>query len=258
MYEQFLLQAGLSSEEAKVYEALLKTGKMRVSKITTETGIKRGMVYKSLESLEKKTLVKKEDEPGKVAVFSPSHPGALRELIERRKHEAESMHASLQGVIGTMSADFNLLSGKPNVQFFEGLDGVKAVLDDSLYAKSEILSYADIEAIQKYIPDINKWYVEQREKFGLKKRGIVFDTPKARELLSEYHRQITDTKYIATSDFPFHAVMQIYDNKVSCITLSEREIIGVIIESEVITSMHKTIFNFVWQKAITAESKNGL
>ncbi len=256
MYEQFLLQAGLSAEEAKIYEKLLKAGKMRASKIAAETSIKRGMIYKSLDSLATKKLVKKEDEPGKVAIFAPSHPGSLRDLIEKRKQEAESTHASLQGVIGTMSADFNLISGKPNVQFYEGLEGVKNVIDDSLYAKSEILSYADIEAIQKYIPAINKWYVEQREKYGLKKRGIVLDTPRAREILSGYHDQITDTKFIASSDIPFHTVMQIYDNKVSYITLSEKEIIGVIIESETITSMHRTIFNFVWLKADNNEVRN--
>ena len=67
------------------------------------------------------------------------------------------------------------------MQFFEGEEGIKKVLEDSLYSKEEISSYADITSIQKYIPKINEWYVDQREKKGIKKKGILLDTPEARQ-----------------------------------------------------------------------------
>ncbi|MCX6715401.1 MAG: hypothetical protein NT077_00070 [Candidatus Taylorbacteria bacterium] len=253
MYKEFLIQAGLTPEQGDIYQALLKNGSSIAGKLSLLTGIKRSMVYKALSQLEVTGLVKKEDAPGKVARFSPAHPGALRELIEKKKQEIETVQATLQGSLGQMVSDFNLLSGKPNVQFYEGDAGVREVLDDSLYAKKEIYSYADIEAIEKYIAKANEKYVAEREKFAIKKKGLVLDTPFARERLKDYHPGITETKFLKTGSAPFNTIMQIYDNKVSYLTLSDKEKIGVIIEDPNIYNMHKILFEYLW--SLTQEIK---
>ena len=120
-------------------------------------------------------------------------------------------------------------------------------MQDSLTSKTEIYSYADIESIVKYIDDINKKYVKQRKKLGIKKRGIMLDTPFARKYLANYYEEITETKLIKQDAPPFQNVMQIYDNKISYITLSDKFIIGVIIADRYIYQMHKYLFEYLWQ-----------
>ena len=77
----------------------------------------------------------------------------------------------------------------------------------------------------------------------------MLDTPFARDFLKDYHKQTTDIRLIKQDSSPFHSVMQIYDNKISYITLSDKEMIGVIIEDPHIFEMHKYLFEYSWDKA---------
>jgi sugar-specific transcriptional regulator TrmB len=247
MYEEILIKSGLTSDQAKIYEVLLKKGVMPASKAALTAGLKRGLGYKVIEQLVALGLIEKIDK--KVALFAPSHPSKINELLKKKSEELEITQASLTGTLGLMTSDFNLTSGKPNIQFFEGEDGMKKVLEDSLYSKEEILSYADMMAVKKYIPKINEWYATEREKKGVTKKVILPDTPEAREILASYHTEITKSKVIKLDDKPLESIMQIYDGKVSYVTMSDKQMIGVIIEDQAIYEMQKAIFNFTWIKA---------
>jgi HTH-type transcriptional regulator, sugar sensing transcriptional regulator len=245
-YLPTLIASGLEPDQALVYEALLKLGPQKASKIAQKTPLKRGLTYKILDELVSAGLVTKVEPPKKVAIFEPSHPLKLKDLAEQKANKLKTAQLALDGIMGQLSSDFNLVSGKPGVQFYEGKDGVKKVLEDSLTCKNEIYSYADIESIDRYIPEINKDYVAKRERLKIKKRGIVLDTPFNRRFLTNYHKNITDTKLIKLDKPPFQTVMQIYDSKTSYITLAEKRMIGVIISDPHIYQMHKYLFEYLW------------
>ena len=173
MYEQFLNQIGLTKEQSVVYQALIQGGLIPARGITQKVGIKRGLVYKVLEQLIEMGLAEKRDNVAKIALFSATHPNNLKNIIEKRNQEIKNAEVSLDSIMNKLTSDFNLVSGKPNVQFFEGMEGMKKVLEDSLSSQTEIYSYADIEAIQKYIPDINADYVRKREKFNIIKASQI-------------------------------------------------------------------------------------
>ncbi len=168
MYEQFLTQTGLTKEQATVYQNLIKEGFLLARKIALNTGLKRGLVYKTLEQLVDMGLVEKREDLGKIAIFHATHPSKLKELLGKREQELKTAETSLQGIMNQLVSDYNLFSGKPNVQFFEGVEGIKKVLEDSLSTQTEIYTYADVESIEKYISTINKEYVTKREKFNIK------------------------------------------------------------------------------------------
>jgi sugar-specific transcriptional regulator TrmB len=248
-YSNTLTQAGLALDQATIYELLIQNGAMPAGKISQKTPLKRGLVYKVLDELIAMGLVLKKEVPGKVALFEPAHPLKLKELAEKKEEQAKNAQNVLNGVLGALTSSYNLVSGKPGVLFYEGLDGVSKVLDDSLESKTEILSYVDIEAIVKNIDSINKAYATKRERLQIKKRGIILDSPFAREYLSNYYTAVTDSKLITYDAPPFQSVMQIYDNKISYITLVPGKMMGVIIEDMFIYNMHKYLFEFLWSVA---------
>lgn len=249
MNNQFLEQIGLSKDQASVYEAIIIAGTIPARVICQKVGLKRGLTYKVIDQLIGLGLIEKREENGKITLFRSTHPSKLNEILEKRQQEVKNAEISLNSVLPSLVSNYNLTAGKPNVQFFEGMEGVKKVLDDSLSAQNEIYSYADIESIEKYIHSINEEYVKKRDKFNIKKKAILLDTPFARQFLKDYHRQITDIRLIKNDDQPFHTVMQMYDNKISYITLSDKEMIGVIVEDPHIFAMHKYLFEFSWNKA---------
>src|SRR3989338_3023294 len=148
--ENIIIEAGLSEEQALVYQSLLEGGPQKASPLSSWTGIKRGLIYKILEQLENMGLVEKRGGAGTVAVFSPNHPSLLLEKIERDKKNLELSKEMVQAGLGNLTSKYNLIAGKPNVRFFEGKEGIVNVVRDSYGSKTEILTYADNEAMNKY------------------------------------------------------------------------------------------------------------
>ena len=248
-----IADAGLSKEQAIVYETLLRIGESPARgiarSISSEVSLSRPMVYKLLEELMDLDLVEKFDEPGKVAKFAPKHPVAINKIIDERKRSIEHTKRQFLTTSGKLSSFFNMSVGKPGVQFYEGEDGVWEVLMDSLNATEEILTYAHLEAIEKYIPNLNTEYSALREYHGVKKRGLVIDSPEARKFLRSYTGKVTKTKLISAKEKtpPFQTTMQIYDNKISYVTLTDDYFVGIIITDQYIANTHKYLFESLWR-----------
>ena len=252
-YTKEITDTGLSKEQAIVYEVLLKLGESPASRlakaIPSGTTLSRPLVYKVLEELIELDLASKSDEAGKIAKFTPKHPVAITKVIEEQKEKIERTKKQFLATSGKLSSLFNLSVGKPGVQFYEGEDGVWEVLLDSLTASEEILTYADLEAIAKYIPALNAEYSTMREDQNVKKRGLVIDSPEARKFLKSYDGEVTGTKLIkGKENMPdFQTIMQIYDNKVSYITLTDEYLVGIIITDQFIANTHKYLFESLWE-----------
>lgn len=241
-----LEQMGLTEEQSHVYLALLGHAYRTARALTLDTGIKRSMVYKTLKQLEELGLVQKKEEPGSIAVFYPEHPQKLNNVLNERVREIAAAQSAFEHSLGALVSDYNLMAGRPNVQFYEGESGLEHVIEDSLFSKTEILTYVDIETLEKYLHDVNNRYVRKREKLGIKKRGLVPDTPFARKFLRGYHTDITKTKFLSSAAASFETVMQIYDNKISYLTLQPNMMIGAIIEDPRIYAMHVYLFECLW------------
>lgn len=252
-YTKDITDTGLTKEQAIVYEVLLKLGESPASTIAkaipTGTSLSRPLVYKVLEELIQLDLAQKSDATGKVATFTPKHPVGISKVIDEQKERIERTKKQFLATSGKLSSLFNLSVGKPGVQFYEGKDGVWEVLMDSLTATEEILTYADLEAIAKYIPDLNAEYSTMREDQNVKKRGLVIDSAEARKFLKSYDGQVTHTKLIKETAGVSHlqTVVQIYDNKVSHITLTDEYLVGVILTDQHIASTHKYLFESLWE-----------
>jgi len=80
-------ELGLTSSEAKVYEILVKFGKLGAGEISRESGVSYSKIYNVLDSLIGKGLVKVVPEKSKK--FVPSSPEALIELINKKQQKLE-------------------------------------------------------------------------------------------------------------------------------------------------------------------------
>ncbi len=248
MYEQTLTKAGLTADQAKVYEVLLQSGPLPAGEVSRKAALKRAWTYTLLEELIGLGLVEKQSGSNNVLRFSANHPSTLKDFAERMERQAKDAQVTLDAVMGQMVSDYNLIGDRPGIRFYEGLEGIKKVANDSLTSKTEILSYTDNEAIEKYIKDFNTEYVAKRRKLGIKKRMLAVDVPYIRERAKTYDPADTEARVIPSSNH-FATVMQMYDHKVSYLTLTDKKMVGVIIEDPHIAEMHKTLFEIMWSSA---------
>lgn len=247
-YEKLLNDVGLSKEQSLIYETLLKNGFMPAGRISKLTLIKRSLVYKILDTLISQGLVEKREDIGKIALFFPSHPTKLKELLGKKEEGLRSAQDSLGGALGKLVSDFNLLSGKPNVQFFEGIEGFIKVAEDSLLTDGEICQYMDIDTVLKEVHDVDQIYAKKWKKRNTPKRIIYRESPtlvKEIEALKSYN---ASARSIATPDM-WNTVIQIYDNKVSYVCFKGDKKVGIIVEDPHIYQIQKMLFEQTWASA---------
>ncbi|MBA3047058.1 hypothetical protein KKC83_03015 [Patescibacteria group bacterium] len=248
MYKDIFTQIGLSANEAVVYEYLLKNGESSAGKIIKKTPLKRGVVYNALTALVKKGLASQKTKD-KVAYFSPDHPEKLRDFAEQKESEFKKAKNTLEANLSGIVSDFNLVSGKPGVRYFEGINGLKIVLDDMLTAKETICTFADVEAVVKYMEKLNREHAKKREQLNIMKKIIVIDTLFARNYLKDYHPKVSEFRFIDHLKYPFNSIVEIYDGKVAYISLSTKGIISMIINDKNIYQFNKSLFKFTWNRS---------
>jgi len=248
MYEQTLIKSGLTGEQAGVYEVLLKTGPLPAGEISTKSGLKRGLTYKVLDELIALGLVAKNSKT-KVLRFEPAHPLRLKELAESKEQEARVAQEALGGIIGNLTSDFNLISGKPGVTYYEGREAIRILADDTLKSGNEVLTYLDYEVMDKHLPAENARYIAERVKKGIYKRIIGPDNAYVRSLEEQLKKNLVSLRLIPRPLVPFSSIVQIYDKKVSFLSLSEKSRIGIIIDDPYISQMHRTLFEALWERA---------
>ncbi len=245
--ENILIQAGLSEEQALVYDTLLERGPQKASNLSDWTGVKRGLTYKVLEQLEIMGLVEKKGGEGTVATFYPQHPSLLMHTLEGREKELALAKEMLTFSLGTLSSKYNLIAGKPSVQFFEGAQAVERITRDYPNAGEEIRQIIDIGHAMESIPSETKNYQEERLKKKISKRMIVTHSDRNKAYIA-HPVALTTYKTIDAID-SLSVSIQVYGDKVSILELKKENIIGLLIENVDIADSMKKIFDALWEKS---------
>ena len=248
MDTKILIDLGLTSDEANIYSSLLEKGLMPARAISIKANVGRQLTYKVLNDLIEKGIVEKKETGGKILLFAPVHPRELEKLLEKKKEEIENTKKAFDESIGGMISKYNLFIGKPNVQFFEGKEGILKVAYDSLTSKTDICSFFDTDVVLTNFPEINKEYVSKRLKNNVKKKIISTDSAIVREVAKTDDKNFTEQR-IVKQKIHFATIVMIYDNKVSFITLDPNRAIGVIIEDPDIYKTNQAIFDYIWETA---------
>ena len=247
-YFDLIKNIGLPDSQAKIIAYLLTVPSAKASTITKKTTLPRGVVYSNLDKLIDQELVTKQDAPNAVSTFSLTHPSKLQNILQTKKKELQHQQQSLQNSLPELISLYNLSNNKPNIQFYEGIEGIKKVINDTLTSKTEIYTYADLEKVNKYTRAINDEYTKKRDKLPITKKVLLVDSPYTKSLLKDYKKTNLSVRFVKNAK-QFATVLQIYDGKISYTTLSKDKMIGIIIQDKNIFEMHKTLFENMWENA---------
>lgn len=250
-----LAEAGLTEDQASLYETLLKKGALPARDVALEAHVNRTLAYAVLDQLIEMGLVRKHKEIGAKTLFSPAHPSTLEERIEGQRRTAERAAASLKAALPDLASMYNLATGRPGIRFYEGEEGQRETLWDSLTSSETIYTYVDVETVDAYVDDLNRAYVKERIRRQVRKKILAPDTPQARAELRELEDTLTEMRLLPEQDAPqFHTAMQIYDGKVSYLTFTNDIMTGTIINDRAIYTLHRFLFEHQWKHALSKDS----
>jgi len=249
MNEKILLGLGLTKVQAETLDCLLQNGPQKASDIAKKTKRPRGVAYKGLEELITLGLAVKKEAKSGIAVFAAEHPSNLEKVLDQKEKDLDKTKSALAASLPDLVSAFNLASNKPGVRFYEGEEGIKKVLDDTLKSKTDIYMILNKEALatEEEFNRINSEYKIKREKIGVIKKIMRIGVPPVQaEKTSEDYKKITDIRYLDKESSPFKASIQIYDNKISYQVTSQDKMISIIIDDKNIYELHKFLFESLW------------
>ncbi|MBI2547332.1 MAG: hypothetical protein HYW23_02690 [Candidatus Aenigmarchaeota archaeon] len=239
---EVLKSLGLSTNEIKVYIALLKLGSASATEIMRKSEIHRANVYDALEKLMERGLVASVLRVNK-KYFECAPPTNLHAILREKENE-------LSKILPELEAIYNQKKSKQEIQHFKGREGIKAVLRD-------INNYKMYDAfgISSNIAKVVGYYFQQwiRERIRkklfarmIKARGDALNTPRIYGMKiykNLFHvREIPKEYYTPTSTW-------IYGNKVAIILESVENPLAIVIESEDVSDDYRKYFENMWKNA---------
>ncbi|OGE84880.1 MAG: hypothetical protein A3J48_02085 [Candidatus Doudnabacteria bacterium RIFCSPHIGHO2_02_FULL_46_11] len=237
--EELFEKVGLNQKEASVYLALLELGEASVESISKKAGTKRPTTYLILDSLQSKGLASIVPRSIKALYVAESPEKIINDLY----HKQELVKRFLPNLL----AIYNAKKDKPQVQLFEGKEGMRQVYEKIIAAK-EIRFFATIRDVEELFPDVP-------EKLKIKSsKGEI----KIKEILTMGHE---DLKYAANTehtefyqhrfakkDTQFLTDNVLFDDTVAFFSYSPK-LFAVLIRSRDIFLSLRTLFELAWESA---------
>jgi sugar-specific transcriptional regulator TrmB len=237
--EKILDQFGLTKNKGLVYLTLLGIGTGPVHEIARRSRLPRTTVHEILQQLAIMGLVSFAAK-GRTRMYTVEPPSKLKTLLKDKERLLESALPELNSM-------FSVKGIRPRVRFYEGVEGIKTVFEDTLTVKSKELSgILSMEDLYK-VPgkDFMKSYTEQRVKAGIKLRVVRSEVKEVEETWPSSAKENRELHY-ATDGMVFPMTIYLYDNKVGIIG-TQKENFGMIIESPDFFLTQKNLFEVMWQ-----------
>lgn len=236
-------QLGLSEAEGKVYLALLELGGGYASIVARRAQLPRVNCYHTLSNLAQKGLVSSIAK-ARGQYFTAEPPQVIVNNLAEKADYAKKILPELLSIT-------NALALKPKIKYFEGLEGLKNILEDTLTAEKELLGYSNLKAFADLFGNYIPGYVAKRMKQKIKTRIICPSSPEAFAYTKNYYPrnsspELTEILFVNPREFWFEHEILIYGNKVAIISLNPDEQIGILIESPVYANSQRAIFNLAW------------
>lgn len=156
---EVLEEIGLSQNEAKIYETLVKIGTSSLNKISTESNVHRRNVYDSIDKLLKKGLVTEEFISGTRFVRA-INPSRLLDIVKEKEAKVSSILPELQ-------EKFEKKIVKEEAVIYRGIEGFKNYLKDILEEEEPVYF---IGAKAFWLDERLKYFVPKFDHERLKKK----------------------------------------------------------------------------------------
>lgn len=165
MYHDLFQRLGLSKNEARIYEILLREGALSVGDIATKSNVHRRNVYDALGRLAERglafeTLESRENQ------YQAAPPEKLKELMLEKERELFAIMPELQGL-------YEAVPHGDEAYIAKGIESWKNILRDMLRAGEDVYSIgAKDRMIDQKSPHVFEQFEREAKKKGMRLHHI--------------------------------------------------------------------------------------
>lgn len=247
-FTESLKDLGLNEKEAKVYLALLQSGRATAYTIAARSGIKKATTYLVLGQLVEKGFVLNAPRAKKQQFVAVSP----QKCIETAKEKIETLERELPELLALEKKQ----DEKVSVAYFEGIGGVKEAYNrlikhmkkKPMQERQYVGFYAKTDNLDS---DLERYFTQMSEdlfqKNGIKRKAITtYNELIAKKYLNPaaLKKYNTESKALYESKYSSYVSIEIYDNFVQI--LSQRTLQTILIEDADIANTQRQIFEMMW------------
>jgi sugar-specific transcriptional regulator TrmB len=251
---QALSNLGMNEKEAKVYVALLQSGKATAYSVAKLTDLKKPTVYVVLDNLVSKGAVSKEPQANtsEYVAISPE------ELFAAAKRKIKKTKSEILDGLKNISRRHDY---KVRAYSYEDMDGIREMynkfLEDAA-GKEYVAFYAHARDASAELNDFfDHEYGDKIRKLAIRRRGITVYDP---TIIDKYLRPEFLKKYaiklkaLSKDKYDSNISIEVFGNLTQI--FSHRLLQGVVIDNPDIARAMKQIFELVWERDDIVKFKN--
>lgn len=228
-----LKQAGLTENESKIYQALLKIGPSQAGILSRKTGLHRRVVYDTTERLIQKGIIGYIVENGK-RIFQASDPKKILEMLKEKEE-------NILEVLPLMSGLYKKTQEKEFTNFYKGKNGIKTILEDQLATKKTIYILGASPLAYDVLQFYFKWFDKRRKEKKIKTK-IIFNKLKNKKIPKI---PLSEIKFLPQK-YSSPLAINIYGEKIAIILWSKENPLAIIIKNKEISEGYKKYFDLMW------------
>ena len=241
-----LKELDLTKGQIKVYQAILKIGTARISKIQEKTGLERRAIYDILNKLIEKGLISYVEEKGS-RKYQCTHPRHLKELISNKQKTLEKLNKKIPQITDLFQFS------KPDIraEVYRGNDAMKALLNEALEhdATYWIGGNSGVETCSE---EMRMWFKRWTKK-RVKLKKFMYDLVDKGTSLEDFppkdikkHKKNFYKYCSLPKDLKSPMVMIMFGNKVIQV-LWGKQSFAFVLESKEIHEAFMKYFNYFWK-----------
>ena len=240
MDTQILEDIGLTGSEIKVFLTLLELGSSTAGKVVGKSGLQNAVVHRAFHSLIEKGLITYVFE-GKIKQYQSIEPKLLLNFIDEKKQKLEKLLPELE-------AKRKLQKEKPKARIFQGIRGVKELLNLMLDSNSkEYLAYGGPQKAHELLEDFF-WESFHRKRISKKIKAKLIFHPSLKWWGKKLNRfKLTEIK-TTKKDFEELTETIICGNRIAIIIYLDKPF-GFLIEDEMVAISYTNFFEMLWKTA---------
>lgn len=238
--EQKLATIGITGSLFKLYAAAIELGEAPIAEVAARAGLIRTTAYDALSRLEHEGLVTLETRQRKRYVVAQD-PTVLLERLEGRRQMLDELMPQMRSL-------YNRAKGKPQIRFYEGIEGIRTALQDTLTITSEPKVMCGILSMEELLQTPGKeemdQFIRDRTEKNIWFKVIRSQRKDVEAVWPTSQEELRELRY-CPQDMMLSMTTIIYDQRV-CLISSRKENYGLIIESEEFAAMQRVLFDAIW------------
>ncbi|MFA6509886.1 MAG: MarR family winged helix-turn-helix transcriptional regulator [Candidatus Peribacteraceae bacterium] len=245
--ENYLREAGFSATELLVLNKLLEEEALTLRQIAAKTGKSTGMLDQAMKKLLRRNIVTKE-RMNDTLVYRLISLRSIVKWVEddtRAKHEMlKRRHQNFEAFITSLNVD----KAHPEMEFFDGEEGITKAYDKLLNHGKEMLHYFPVVCSAEDDPlrDFRVEYFRERRRRGIFARYIVHNTPLGRRFASRDAFEYRKTLLVPQDTYPISFEKVIVGDVLACINHAERR--ACFLHYRELAETERQLFERLWQE----------